>query len=57
MTKSCEMIDEPQAEMPFPVLSAACVAYGDNVYVFGGIDGRNESVTHVQVSLCNTLQG
>jgi len=43
------VVDGADAVMPFPVFSAAAAAYHDDVYVFGGTNGENKTISVVQV--------
>ena len=43
------VVDGTAATMPHPVLSAAAAAYNCDVYVFGGVNGENETVHAIQV--------
>jgi len=43
------VVDGADAVMPVPVFSAAAAAYGDDVYVFGGTNGQNETINAIQV--------
>jgi len=45
------VVDGADAAMPFPVLSAAAAACNEDIYVFGGTNGENETTTLVQVLL------
>lgn len=49
MTNRCLLVDGKDADLPRPVVSAACAAYGCSIYVFGGLDGQRQFVGEVQV--------
>jgi len=50
------VIDGEDAAMPFPVFGAAAAAYNDDIYVFGGTNGENETINFIQVHVVSYKQ-